>query len=75
MCCGLTGVRSNDTSNARSASQTALAITAGGALFEEMTYDGEGQPLTSTFVDYLLPTICPSTSIGLTTTPQSCTTA
>jgi aerobic carbon-monoxide dehydrogenase large subunit len=30
----------------------------GGALFEEINYDGEGQPLTSTFMDYLLPTAC-----------------
>jgi len=37
----------------------------GGALFEEMTYDGEGQPLTSTFVDYLLPTACEAPSMQL----------
>jgi aerobic carbon-monoxide dehydrogenase large subunit len=30
----------------------------GGALLEEINYDGEGQPLTSTFMDYLLPTAC-----------------
>jgi carbon-monoxide dehydrogenase large subunit len=28
----------------------------GGALFEEMIYDGEGQLLTGTFLDYLVPT-------------------
>jgi len=28
----------------------------GGALFEELIYDDEGQPLTTTFMDYLLPT-------------------
>jgi aerobic carbon-monoxide dehydrogenase large subunit len=28
----------------------------GGALLEEMTYDADGNPLSSTFVDYLLPT-------------------
>jgi aerobic carbon-monoxide dehydrogenase large subunit len=30
----------------------------GGALLEEMTYDAAGQPLTGTFMDYLLPTAC-----------------
>jgi carbon-monoxide dehydrogenase large subunit len=30
----------------------------GGALFEEINYDAQGQPLTSTFMDYLLPTAC-----------------
>jgi 2-furoyl-CoA dehydrogenase large subunit len=28
----------------------------GGALFEEMEYDDAGQPLTGTFMDYLVPT-------------------
>lgn len=28
----------------------------GGALLEEIVYDGEGNPLTTTFLDYLLPT-------------------
>ncbi|SEH62463.1 carbon-monoxide dehydrogenase large subunit [Mycolicibacterium rutilum] len=28
----------------------------GGALLEDMTYDADGNPLSSTFVDYLLPT-------------------
>jgi carbon-monoxide dehydrogenase large subunit len=28
----------------------------GGALFEDLTYDDDGNPLASTFVDYLLPT-------------------
>jgi CO/xanthine dehydrogenase Mo-binding subunit len=29
----------------------------GGALFEEFAYDENGQPLTTTFVDYLIPTL------------------
>jgi carbon-monoxide dehydrogenase large subunit len=28
----------------------------GGALFEELSYDSEGQPLSTTFLDYLMPT-------------------
>jgi carbon-monoxide dehydrogenase large subunit len=28
----------------------------GGALFEEIAYDAEGQPLSTTFLDYLMPT-------------------
>jgi carbon-monoxide dehydrogenase large subunit len=28
----------------------------GGALFEELSYDPEGQPLSTTFLDYLMPT-------------------
>jgi aerobic carbon-monoxide dehydrogenase large subunit len=34
----------------------ALAQGIGGALFEELAYDGEGQLLTTTLMDYLLPT-------------------
>ena len=34
----------------------ALAQGIGGALFEELVYDDEGQLLTSSFMDYLLPT-------------------
>src|SRR5262249_16171279 len=34
----------------------ALAQGIGGALFEELVYDDEGELLTSTFMDYLLPT-------------------
>jgi carbon-monoxide dehydrogenase large subunit len=33
-----------------------VAQGVGGALFEEMIYDGEGQLLTGTFLDYLVPT-------------------
>jgi carbon-monoxide dehydrogenase large subunit/6-hydroxypseudooxynicotine dehydrogenase subunit gamma len=36
--------------------QGGLAQGIGGALLEELVYDPEGQPLTSTFMDYLLPT-------------------
>ena len=30
----------------------------GGALFEEFAYDAEGQLLTGSFMDYMLPTAC-----------------
>ncbi len=30
----------------------------GGALFEEFVYDAHGQPLATTFADYLMPTAC-----------------
>jgi aerobic carbon-monoxide dehydrogenase large subunit len=33
-----------------------LAQGIGGALFEDLVYDAEGQPLTTTFMDYLVPT-------------------
>src|SRR5439155_600294 len=33
-----------------------LAQGLGGALFEELVYDDQGQPLTTTFMDYLVPT-------------------
>ena len=33
-----------------------LAQGIGGALFEELVYDDQGQPLTTTFMDYLVPT-------------------
>jgi carbon-monoxide dehydrogenase large subunit len=33
----------------------AVAQGIGNALFEELTYDGQGQPLATTFMDYLLP--------------------
>jgi len=35
----------------------ALAQGLGGALFEELVYDEQGQLLTSTFMDYLVPTV------------------
>jgi carbon-monoxide dehydrogenase large subunit len=30
----------------------------GGALYEDFVYDEDGNPLTTTFMDYLLPTAC-----------------
>ena len=40
----------------------ALAQGVGGALLEQVVYDGEGQPQASTLMDYLLPTAaeCPA---------------
>jgi carbon-monoxide dehydrogenase large subunit len=35
-----------------------MAQGLGGALYEEFRYDGDGQPLSVTFADYLMPTIC-----------------
>ncbi|MGB0629064.1 MAG: xanthine dehydrogenase family protein molybdopterin-binding subunit [Alphaproteobacteria bacterium] len=35
--------------------QGGLAQGIGGALFEEFVYDGSGQPLSSTFADYIMP--------------------
>jgi len=35
--------------------QGGLAQGIGGALFEEFTYDAAGQPLSSTFADYIMP--------------------
>lgn len=35
--------------------QGGLAQGIGGALFEEFTYDASGQPLSSTFADYMMP--------------------
>ncbi|NWJ72694.1 xanthine dehydrogenase family protein molybdopterin-binding subunit [Pseudonocardia sp. ICBG1122] len=43
----------------------------GGALYEEIVYSPEGQPLTTTFMDYLLPTaseIPPFETLHMTTT-------
>jgi carbon-monoxide dehydrogenase large subunit len=36
----------------------AVAQGIGGALFEEIPYDDSGQPLATSFMDYLLPTSC-----------------
>jgi aerobic carbon-monoxide dehydrogenase large subunit len=43
----------------------------GGVLFEHMVYDGDGNPLTTTFMDYLLPTACevPDVEYGHVVTP------
>lgn len=37
--------------------QGGVAQGIGGALYERVTYDASGQPLTTTFMDYLLPTM------------------
>jgi carbon-monoxide dehydrogenase large subunit len=44
----------------------------GGALYEHLAYDAEGNPLTSTFMDYLLPTIAevPVIEYGHVETPS-----
>ena len=43
----------------------------GGVLLEHMVYDDEGNPLTTTFMDYLLPTACeiPDVEYGHVVTP------
>ncbi|MGH3225784.1 MAG: molybdopterin cofactor-binding domain-containing protein, partial [Streptosporangiaceae bacterium] len=43
----------------------------GGVLFEHMVYDVDGNPLTTTFMDYLLPTACeiPDVEYGHVVTP------
>ena len=48
--------------------QGGLAQGIGGALFEEFVYDGSGQPLSSTFADYIMPgsTEVPEAEILLT---------
>ena len=48
--------------------QGGLAQGIGGALFEEFTYDEAGQPLSSTFADYMMPgaTEVPGADILLT---------
>jgi carbon-monoxide dehydrogenase large subunit len=45
----------------------------GGALLEELAYDELGNPITSTFMDYLLPTIAdvPVIEYGHVVTPSS----
>jgi CO/xanthine dehydrogenase Mo-binding subunit len=35
----------------------AAAMGVGGALYEELHHDEDGQPLSTTFMDYLLPTL------------------
>ena len=43
----------------------------GMSLYEELQYDEDGNPLTGTFMDYLLPTAleCPDFELGETVTP------
>ena len=45
----------------------------GGVLYEHMVYDDDGNPLTSTFVDYLLPTACevPTIEVGHIESPAA----
>jgi len=52
--------------------QGGVAQGVGAALFEEYVYNDEGQPLVSTFVDYLMPTIheVPMTTKGEVCTPS-----
>jgi carbon-monoxide dehydrogenase large subunit len=53
----------------------AVAQAIGGALFERAAYDADGQPMTSTLVDYLLPTAAETVRVDLThiETPSSVT--
>src|SRR2546426_3225949 len=37
----------------------------GGALYEEMAYDDDGQMLSGTFMDYLVPTACEAPEIDI----------
>ncbi len=48
-----------------------VAQGVGGVLLEHMVYDAEGNPLTTTFMDYLLPTACevPDIEYGHVVTP------
>ncbi len=50
----------------------ALAHGIGGAMFEELSYDSDGQLLSSTFVDYLLPTasVMPEVVVDSVETPS-----
>lgn len=52
--------------------QGSLAQGVGAALFEEYVYDDQGQPLVTTFVDYLMPTIheIPMAKKGIVVTPS-----
>jgi len=49
-----------------------VAQGVGGALYERIVYDADGQPLTTTFMDFLLPTAMevPSIEIVHTETPS-----
>jgi len=65
------GVRLNP-ANVEGMIQGGVAQGVGAALLEEYVYDDEGQPLTSTFMDYLLPTIhdVPMTEKAAIVTPS-----
>ncbi len=66
------GVRLNP-ANVEGMIQGGVAQGIGAALLEEYVYDADGQPLTSTFADYLLPTIfdvpIPETAAIVTPSP------
>jgi len=49
-----------------------IAQGVGAALFEEYVYDEQGQILTSSFMDYLIPTVneVPATKKGIVVTPS-----
>ena len=65
------GTRLNP-ANVEGQTQGGVAQGVGAALFEEYVYNDEGQPLVSTFVDYLMPTIheVPMTEKGIVVTPS-----
>lgn len=65
------GVRLNP-ANVEGMIQGGVAQGVGAALLEEYVYDEDGQPLTSTFMDYLLPTIhdVPMTEKAAIVTPS-----
>jgi len=65
------GVRLNP-ANVEGMIQGGVAQGVGAALLEEYVYDADGQPLTSTFMDYLLPTIydVPMTEKSALVTPS-----
>ncbi|MDR7418828.1 MAG: xanthine dehydrogenase family protein molybdopterin-binding subunit, partial [Armatimonadota bacterium] len=52
--------------------QGGVAQGIGGAFYEKLVYDGEGQLLTQTYMDYLLPTVAevPGAEIGHIETPS-----
>ncbi len=65
------GMRLNP-ANVEGMIQGGVAQGVGAALLEEYVYDDDGQPLTSTFMDYLLPTIhdVPMTEKAAIVTPS-----
>ncbi|WP_127783001.1 xanthine dehydrogenase family protein molybdopterin-binding subunit [Rhodococcus sp. X156] len=43
-----------------------------GALFEEVTYDANGQPLVASFIDYRVPTACEIPDVGISHLETPC---
>jgi CO/xanthine dehydrogenase Mo-binding subunit len=43
----------------------------GGALYEEFLYNEEGQPLSTTFADYLIPTACEVSKVDVLVTEDA----